>query len=686
MNILNITTKRLTGFAFSFALVVAMVATLYVPSARAQTVADLQAQISQLLAQIAALQGGNATADVCPYTWTRSLGTGSTGVDVMALQRFLNASPDTRLALTGAGSPGLETQYYGPITAAAVSKFQVKYRSEILTPLGLVNPTGYFGPSSMVKANSLCLTGSPTVPGDNNDNNDLRGGAGFLEDVDYMSSINNERVGEGDSDVEVAGYELEADEGSDLRVTAVRVAFEEQGAGGSDDFDDYADEVSIWLDGDEVGSMRVRDMNDSRGIWSGTIVLDDSAIIRRGDMADLTINVSSLRNIDSSDLGSSNNRWRAGLTMLRYVDASGAAITENSLGDIISNSQLGTQGRAFHFDTFASAAGVELRVSESDDNPTAGTVQVDDRGGDEVVLLVGELRGSGSDIEISGLTTTITPVGASIEEIASQFILRIDGKNVDYVDADECEDATNDCSNDAGQTATYVFDDFEYELREDDTVDFEIVAELNRFGGNFTEGDSLEATVRASDIEAEDESGTDLTGSALRGTVSGDTIRFASTGVTSELVSSSAVSVTNVSNDSTDDQGQFTMEFRVSAFEDTAWVPLSAASSTDADADNVGAAFSVVNASTGAVVSDGTSIAVLTRVSGGTVSGNFVRINAGQTATFRLTVYYDPTVTGIYRVQLNQIGYNQSSATSPDQAHTPQPQANFRSASVQVLN
>src|SRR5690606_11268075 len=150
------------------------------------------------------------------------------------------------------------------------------------------------------------------------------------------------------------------------------------------------------------------------------------------------------------------------------------------------------------------------------------------------------------DIEISGLTTTITPVGASVEEIAAQFILRIDGKNVDNVDADECEDATNDCSGDAGQTATYVFDDFEYVLDEGDTVDFEIVAELNRFGGNFTEGDSLEATVRASDIEAEDESGTDLTGSALRGTVSGDTIRFASTGITSELVSSSAVSVTNV--------------------------------------------------------------------------------------------------------------------------------------------
>jgi len=667
---------------------ISLAAALFAPSARAQSLSELQAQIAQLMAQIAALQNGGATSAVCPYTWNRPLSQGSSGVDVLRLQQFLNASADTRLSIGGAGSPGRETQYYGPITAAAVSKFQMKYRTDILAPLGLVNPTGYFGPSSIAKANSLCLSVVPNIPDndDNDDDGELRGGAGYLEDVDYIASINNEEVGEGEDNVEVIGLELAADSGSDLRLGAVRVVFEEQGAGGSNDFDDYAEEVTVWLDGKQVGSVEAEDIRESQDRWTGTITLDSDAVVRRGDTAELTIAITALNNIDTSDLGSANNDWRGGVTMLRYVDANGAAITESSLGDIISANQVSSEGREFHFDTFASAAGVELRISEANDNPSAGTVQVDENGGDEVVLLRGELGGRGSDIEITELTAMITPSGASVEEMASQFILRIDGKEVDQKDADECEDVTGDCSNDDDQAASYVFDDFEYNLNEGDTVEFEIVADLLRFNGDFGSGDSLEAFVRASDIEAEDESGDDLSGGELRGTVSGQAISFASTGIRVELLNSSASALTNLSNDSSDDQGRYVMEFRVTAFEDTAWIELDAASSTDAAGDDLGVAFSIENASTGATVSSGTATAVLSRLSGGSVSGNYVRINAGQTATFRLTVYYDATTSGIYRAQMNEVGYNQTSAAPATQALNLQPEENYDSESVQVLD
>lgn len=688
MNPISKTWQRASGSILASALVVLLAATLYVPTARAQSVSELQALVAQLLAQITAQQGSGAVSTACPHVWTRPLSQGSSGADVLKLQQFLNSSADTRLAATGAGSPGMETQYYGPVTAAAVSKFQAKYRADILTPLGLSNPTGYFGASSMAKANALCVTGSPTTPGGSNGGNsgELRGGAGFLEDVDYVSAINKEKVGEGEKNVDVIGLELEVDGGSDLRLTAIRVAFKENSAGGSDDFDDYAEEVSVWLDGDEVGSMDVDDMRESKGVWTGTISLDKSAVVRRGDVGELTIAVSALRNIDSSDLGSSNNDWRGGVTMVRYVDANGAAITESSLGDIISVNQLGSDGRAFHFDTFASASGVELRLSESSDNPSAGTVHVDEDGGDEVVLLVGELRGKGSDIEISKLRTTITPVGASVEEMAANFILRIDGDEVATVRANDCLDEANDCSDDDGQAATYVFDDIDYILEKDDTVDFEIVVELLEFGGDFSEEDSLEALVSASDIEAEDESGDDLSGSELRGTVSGEAIRFASSGLNVEMTKTTATILTNISSDSSDDQGQYVMEFRVTAFEDTAWIRLNAGSSTNAVGDALGVAYTIENASNGDTVADGTSYAVLARVSGGNVVGDYVRINAGQTATFRLTVYYDAAATGIYRAQMNQIGYNQNSAAAANRAHALQPEANFDSESVQVMN
>ncbi len=131
--------------------------------AQSMSLADLQAKIAQLQAQIAALQG--STTALPAYSWSAPLRLGSTGPAVIELQRFLNSSPDTVVSLSGAGSAGNETAYYGPATAAAVSKFQVKYRAEILTPSGLSAPTGYFGPSSIAKANALRnMPTTPTTP------------------------------------------------------------------------------------------------------------------------------------------------------------------------------------------------------------------------------------------------------------------------------------------------------------------------------------------------------------------------------------------------------------------------------------------------------------------------------------------------------------------------------------------
>jgi hypothetical protein len=56
-------------------------------------------------------------------TITRWMTIGITGADVKTLQKYLNAN-GYKLAETGPGSPGNETEYFGPITEVAVKKFQ----------------------------------------------------------------------------------------------------------------------------------------------------------------------------------------------------------------------------------------------------------------------------------------------------------------------------------------------------------------------------------------------------------------------------------------------------------------------------------------------------------------------------------------------------------------------------------
>ncbi len=86
------------------------------------------------------------------FKFLRNLKKGMTHPDVKELQKYLNAN-GVIVAVSGAGSPGKESTYFGNATYAAVKKFQEKYRSEILVPLNLTNPTGNFAEYTRKKVN-----------------------------------------------------------------------------------------------------------------------------------------------------------------------------------------------------------------------------------------------------------------------------------------------------------------------------------------------------------------------------------------------------------------------------------------------------------------------------------------------------------------------------------------------------
>ncbi|MEZ4156352.1 MAG: peptidoglycan-binding protein [Candidatus Paceibacterota bacterium] len=297
--------RKMTTSAVAVATVVSMSgAAALVPSvASAATVAELEAQIQALLAQLATLTGGSTTTTggAC-YTFTRDLTVGSQGQDVMDLQKAMNAMGFT-VSTSGAGSAGAESTYFGAKTQAAVAAWQA---ANAVAPAA-----GYFGPKSRAAYAASCSTTGSTG------STTLKGGAGSLADADFIASLNGEEVGEDEEDVEVAGLEIEA-EGSDIMITAVTLDFDYADSGGDDDFDDYADEVSIWLDGEEVARLDADEFDDDNN-YAKTVALDSGAIIEEDEVGELVVAVSGVKNLDSTN--AANGDWNVAFEGVRFRDA-----------------------------------------------------------------------------------------------------------------------------------------------------------------------------------------------------------------------------------------------------------------------------------------------------------------------------------------------------------------------------
>ena len=126
-------------------------------------VTDDQALIQQLLEKIAALkqeiaklqsQKGNPENQNFCSQLNKDLRLGmSNDSDVKCLQEFLkNQGVDIY-------PEGFVTGNFGSLTTAAVTRFQEKYASSILTPVGLLHGTGYVGEQTRIKINQILAGG-----------------------------------------------------------------------------------------------------------------------------------------------------------------------------------------------------------------------------------------------------------------------------------------------------------------------------------------------------------------------------------------------------------------------------------------------------------------------------------------------------------------------------------------------
>jgi len=106
----------------------------------------------------AALSSQGVSSAAVSATFSRGIGNGAKGEDVKRLQVLLNSDTDTKVSASGAGSPGSETETFGPATESAVKKFQEKY--------GIAGPGsegfGFVGPKTRAKLEEVF--GSTAVP------------------------------------------------------------------------------------------------------------------------------------------------------------------------------------------------------------------------------------------------------------------------------------------------------------------------------------------------------------------------------------------------------------------------------------------------------------------------------------------------------------------------------------------
>ena len=531
--------------------------------ADAATVANVQASLT----------GGTPTSTTTGSSscvFTMDLHTGSTGMEVTCLQQGLIAA--------GFSIPAGATGYFGAQTQAAVMAWQ--------TAKGISPAAGYFGsisrgvwattmggttggtlPAGCTSTSGFSsTTGLPcsdTTPSDDDDDTagPLEGGAGSVDTYTLISSLNNEDVGEDEEDVQVAGIEMEVNEGSDIEVTAVKLVFVQGTA--NHDFDKYASEVSIWLDGEEVGRVDADKFN-SDNTYTATISLD-GAILRASETGELVAAVSGINNLDSAD---ATDTWTVDFRQVRFVDADGASISEDP----------GTGTRTFSFEDFATATNAVLKLLEDDaDINDARTVEVDataDTDGVGVLSFTLEAEGD-SDLEIKNYAVSVTVTGAAnTDDVLSSLTLWIDGE--------EIASATTVSS--GGTTEDYLFADVDYTIPAGETVEAVIKADFLSIADALDEGDTIAFAINedidhiTTRIKVVDEAGDDLVDADMTGSATSGAFEIRSIGIMVAFVSASES--VNVDDGSDDDTGIFNIKVNVEAFGDTVYVASSTVATT----------------------------------------------------------------------------------------------------------
>jgi hypothetical protein len=587
--------------------------------AGAQTTADLQAQITALLATIASLQTqAGATAG---SAFTRDLTLGATGSDVTALQTFLMGK--------GFAIPAGATGYFGAQTKTALSAYQAAR--------GITPPAGYFGAVTRARVASEApaapASGSTSSTGNSSGSSVvLRGGEATLKSYKLVTG---EDLSEGDTGVEVALAKFDV-RGGDIQVQRVKVELTAGNTGLNTQPWRYLKSLSVYDGAAKIGSVSV----DGRDSWDKSdntysVTVPVSEVVKEGATAELSIRANAQTTIDSA-----NQDQTFSVVIpdngIRAVDAKGIQQYAGNDGTHVTLAFNGNENGS-------------LSVRLASDTPDSGVLVADtDRSSDSFRVLSFEVKNKdNADAILNQLTLRVdasfagsSVSGEDVADIVRKATLTLDGKTYQ---------GTVSSADSGAYEGSIVFKKMDAMLRANSTKDGSLTVELSGSRNHYDPGATLSFALLSADVDAEGaKSGdaSDVSGSALGNVMTVSTnVGIAVAGKTN------TTSLTYNSNDTTASYGTFTLKFAVTASGDDVYVPktvaLDSASSTYAGVHIVNTGDSFSGDATASLTSTAKSY-----------SNDFYVIRDGDTETFTVSATLNPDTAGAYQLGLDAVQYS----------------------------
>ncbi len=523
--------KKLIASVFAFAMVFALVGSVSAPQAQAQTtMADLQAMITTLQAQLAAMSGGSGlTGAAAQSMFNTDLTMGSKNSDVSSLQALLISK--------GYAIPAGATGYFGAQTLSAVMKWQAD--------AGIMPAAGYFGPKSRAAVNAMSMGGGTpvgstvpgcgagamfssttgaacsgtTTPGGTTGTISTPGVEGTLSITSAPTSGGT--VYEGESMREVLAFKAKA-QSSDIAIQRVKL---DLGTATTIYNKIYS---KVYLVDDSGKTLASSDLNSSSVIKEGSsyfITLSGfSYVVSKDTTKTLTVKMDVRNSIDTSDINNSPYTVRLAALGVRGID--GAGIDQFSPALAIDVSKATTVSASLT----DSAA---LTLSANVNNPLSTDVIAADGSADNellgVTLLSFDVKATKDKVLLTDLVATVTRSAGTAT--ASSTFLWVDGVQIGSASL-------------SGSTAT--FSDIDYTIAKDSTKTFMLKADIRSASSVIT---TINASVANAGLTGENTIGDSVTDRS--GSATGNNVFVRNIGPEFKLVGSSATRTSVSSNDLT---------------------------------------------------------------------------------------------------------------------------------------